>query len=598
MTRALPDGRRYFLDVAQSARGQGWIARLDARGEAQALAIHQATGLDELLARILAGRGISAEEALAHLDPKLRALMPDPSVLTDMDRAVERLASAVRNRERVAVFGDYDVDGAASAALFTRYLRHFGMEPKIHIPDRIFEGYGPNVAAMTDLARDATLIVTVDCGSNSPEPIAAAREAGADVIVLDHHQLQGPPPDCAGVVNPNRDDDLSGLGHLCAAGVTFMTLVALNRALKGSGEMTFDMMPLLDIVALATVADIVPLVGLNRAFVRTGLTVARTLANPGLSALAEAATINEPIKPYHFGFLIGPRINAGGRIGDASLGARLLATDDPGEAREIAATLDRLNRERQAVEAKVLEEAEADLAPEFSSDAPPRFAITASEHWHPGVVGIVAARLKEHHHRPAFAIALDASGKGTGSGRSISGVDLGKAVRLAVEEGLLEKGGGHPMAAGITVRKEKLGAFRAFLEERFSGSIAALEDARALKVDAALGAEATTLELMDMLEAVGPFGPGNPQPVFVWPHHSLDTIRAVGTNHLKLSLRSPSGKRIEAMAFRAAGTDLGTMLEHSLGSAIHVAGTLSRNHWQGRDSVEIRVSDAAVPAMR
>lgn len=586
--------RAPFLNVTASASGQAWFARLDGRAEALADQLTQMNLASPVLARVLAGRGVTPETAAAFLNPTIRETLPDPARFTDMDRAARRIADAIAKGEAVAVFGDYDVDGAASCALLARYFRHFGIVPGIYIPDRIFEGYGPNVEAMRGLAASASLIITVDCGTNSALPIAAAREAGADVVVLDHHQQGGPLPEGAPVVNPNREDDLSGEGHVCAAGVVFITLVAVSALLRKEGRQPPDLMALLDLVALATVADVVPLKGVNRAFVTRGLAVVRGGGNAGLAALAAVARITETLTPYHLGFLIGPRINAGGRIGDAALGARLLATDDIDEAKAIAEQLDVLNAERQAIEARMLEQALAEAEGEMARGDGPPVLIAASDGWHPGVAGILAARLKERFHRPAFAIAFNPSGTGTGSGRSIPGFDLGRLVRGAVEAGLLVKGGGHAMAAGITVEKHALGALRSWMEDKAQSAVAKLSAERALHVDAALSAEALTPALFAAIETAGPFGTGNPQPVFALPFHTVRQARFVGNGHLKLTLAAPTGATAQAVLFRADGTPLGQFLSRSGSQPLHIAGSLSRNHWQGRETIELRVIDAAV----
>ncbi|APH72445.1 single-stranded-DNA-specific exonuclease RecJ [Aquibium oceanicum] len=588
---------RPFLNVKRSASGLSWVHRLSVRDENVALAIAQNHGLPDIVARVLAGRGIDSDACLGFLDPTIRDLLPDPASLTDMEKAAERLARAVERRERVAIFGDYDVDGAASSALMKRFLGHYGIETEIYIPDRIFEGYGPNPDAMRELVgRGASLIVTVDCGTNSGPSIAAANEAGADVVVLDHHQVGGPLPDAVAVVNPNRDDDLSGQGHLCAAGVVFLTLVQTAKILRQrlGGTRPPDLLSLLDLVALATVCDVVPLSGVNRAFVVKGLIAARHMQNPGLAALQRVSRIGEPVNTFHLGFLIGPRINAGGRIGDAALGARLLATDDPVEAREIAETLDRLNQERQALERTMLEEARAEADAELISGKGPAVVVTASQKWHPGIVGLLASRLKDHARRPAFAIAFNANGMGTGSGRSIPGFDLGRLVREAVSRGLLVKGGGHAMAAGITVEREKLGALRAFFEEMASEDVFRLRHEETLKVDAALLAEGANLQLLEIIEKAGPFGAGHAQPVFVLPRHEIARVRPVGTGHLRVDLKSGGGGRIQAMAFRCAETDLGNFLLKSQGRTVHVAGSISANYWNGSKSMQFRLTDAAI----
>lgn len=588
--------KRNFLGVRRSATGVSWQHRLTERQDMMALAIAQGHGVPDIVARVLAGRGVLPEDAERFLDPTIRDLLPDPASLTDMDKAAERIAMAVIRGERVAIFGDYDVDGACSSALMKRFLGHFGIQSEIYIPDRIFEGYGPNPDAMRELVgRGASLIVTVDCGTNSAASIDAANEAGADVVVLDHHQVGGPLPNAVAVVNPNRDDDLSGQGHLCAAGVTFLALVHTAKVLREKlpDAPRPDLLKLLDLTALATVADVVPLVGVNRAFVVKGLQAMRQQNNPGLTALARVARIGEPLNTFHLSFLLGPRINAGGRIGDAALGSRLLATDDPVEAGTIAETLDRLNQERQAMETEMLAQARAEADAEIGAGPGPAVLVTANTNWHPGIVGLLASRLKDHARRPVFAVAFNGSGVGTGSGRSVSGFDLGKLVREAVEAGLLVKGGGHAMAAGITVQKEKLGELRAFFEMRAAADVFRLQDEESLLIDGALAAEGATLALIDALEKAGPFGAGHVAPVFVLPRHKLADVRVIGTGHLRADLRSESGGRIQGMAFRSAETPLGDFLVRNAGRTIHVAGSLAVNHWNGNRTVQLRIMDAA-----
>ena len=588
--------KRFFLDVRQSASGLAWEHRLDPRQENLSLAIAQGHGVPEIVARILAGRGIVPEAAASFLDPTIRALLPDPASLTDMAAAAERIADAITRRERVAIFGDYDVDGAVSSALLKRFLAHYGVESEIYIPDRIFEGYGPNPDAMRELAgRGAKLIVTVDCGTNSTEAIEAGRRAGADIVVLDHHQVGGDLPPALAVVNPNREDDLSGQGHLCAAGVVFLALVQTARLLRERGYAVPgpDLLSMLDLVALGTVCDVVPLTGINRAFVVKGLLVARQLKSPGLAALARISRIGEPLNPYHFGFMIGPRINAGGRIGNAALGSNLLAAIDPAEANSIADTLDRLNRERQDMETQMLAEARAEAEAEISAGGGPAVIVTASESWHPGIVGLIASRLKEFTRRPAFAIAFNQNGVGTGSGRSITGFDLGKLVREAVAQGLLVKGGGHAMAAGITVERAKLGELRAFFEEQAGEPVARLRDLESLKIDAALSAEGATFDLLDAMEAAGPYGSGHPSPVLALPRHRLVDARTIGNGHVRADLNSQGGGRLQAIAFRAAETDLGRFLFENRGATVHVAGSLASSNWNGMRSVQFRIVDAA-----
>ncbi|HMM63820.1 MAG TPA: single-stranded-DNA-specific exonuclease RecJ [Mesorhizobium sp.] len=588
--------KRFFLDVRRSATGVAWTHRLSERQDMAALAIAQGHGLPDIVARVLAGRGVSALEAPRFLDPTIRDLLPDPASLTDMEKAADRIAEAVVRREKVAIFGDYDVDGAASSALLKRFLAHFSVPSEIYIPDRIFEGYGPNPDAMRELvSRGARLIVTVDCGTNSAAAIEAAREAGADVVVLDHHQVGGALPPAVAIVNPNREDDLSGQGQLCAAGVVFLALVQTAKLLRERLPATPqpDLLSLLDLVALATVCDVVPLTGINRAFVVKGLQVVRRQANPGLAALARAARIGEPVGTFHLAFLIGPRINAGGRIGDAALGSRLLATDDPTEAEAIAATLDRLNQERQAMEQEMLAQARAEADAELAGGNGPAVVVTASENWHPGIVGLIASRLKDHARRPAFAISFNPSGIGTGSGRSVAGFDLGRLVREAAEAGLIVKGGGHGMAAGITVERARLGALRAFFEERAAADVFRLQSEESLAVDAALAAEGATLDLLDALEKAGPYGSGHVAPLFALPRHRLLDARPVGTSHIRADLQSEGGGRLQGIAFRAVDTALGEFLFRNRGKVLHVAGSLSGNYWNGSRNVQFRIIDAA-----
>jgi single-stranded-DNA-specific exonuclease len=587
-----------FLGVEHGALGRPWRDRLDARGSARALSIAQRHGTPDLLARILAGRGVEPDEVEAYLDPTVRRLLPDPHVVTAMEQAAARLADAATRGEQVAIFGDYDVDGATSAALLARFLRAAGLAPIVHIPDRIFEGYGPNVDAIRSLAeRGARLLVTVDCGTVSIEPLAAARALGLDVVVIDHHQADERLPDAL-VVNPNRLDDLSGLGDLAAVGLTFVTIVAVNRELRRRGfwsaeRLEPDLLRFLDIVALGTVADVVPLKGLNRAFVTKGLIALRARENVGLTALMDAAKLSGPPECWHLGFLLGPRINAGGRIGRADLGARLLMTDDPAEAGAIAAELDRLNRERQAMELVMLAEAEAEALAALGLEEKGAVVVTAAANWHPGVVGLIAARLKERFGRPAFAIALEPGGTATGSGRSIAGVDLGKAVRHAVAEGLLIKGGGHAMAAGVTLKAERLAEFRAYLESTLGAVVEAARAEDALLIDGAVSGGAVNVALVESLSRAGPFGAGNPEPMLALPAHTLVYADRVGESHVRARFRAGDGAIVNAIAFRAVGQPLGRALIEGRGQAVHAAGTLSVDRYNGSERVQLRLRDIA-----
>ena len=589
---------RTFLNVERSLTGRRWVERLSAEGAAAALAIAQRYEIHDIVARVMAGRGVTPDDAPAFLAPTLRGLMPDPSVLTDMDKAAGRIADAVAASERIAIFGDYDVDGASSSALLARFLRHQGLDPQIYIPDRIFEGYGPNVEAMKSLAAGgAMLIVCVDCGSGSFDALEAAKGLGVDVVVLDHHEVGVALPPAVAIVNPNRQDDLSGLGHLAAVGVTFLTVVAVNRLLRERGWYAADraepdLLQWLDLVALGTVCDVVPLVGLNRAIVSKGLITLARRENRGIAALADVARLGGPVAPWHLGFLIGPRINAGGRIGDAALGARLLTSLDAGECGAIAAELDRLNAERQAMEAEWVAEAIAEADAEIGTGEGPAVIVTASPRWHPGVVGLIAARLKERFQRPAIAIAFFPNGTGTGSGRSIAGVDLGHAIRTAVAAGILVKGGGHAMAAGLTVDQARLGELRAFLEARLSEPVHAHDDG-GIAIDAALSARGATIDLIEMVEKAGPFGAGHPEPVFAFPAHRVAYADVVGNGHVRLTLASADNAMLKAIAFRAAGSELGEALLASRGRTLHAAGSLSIDQWQERRQPSLRLIDVA-----
>ena len=575
-----------FLNVASSATGRRWVGP-SVEDDRQAEALAQETGLPPALCRVLAQRGIAAAEAAGFLTPTLRDLLPDPRTLKDMEKATARFLQAVEKNERIAIFADYDVDGGTSAALLIDWLRAMGRQATLYVPDRIDEGYGPNDAAMAMLARDHDLIVCVDCGTLSHGPIAAAE--GAEVIVLDHHLGAETLPDAVAVVNPNRQDETGDLGHLCAAGVVFLMLVNANRVLREAGHAGPDLMALLDLVALATVADVAPLIGVNRAFVRQGLAVMARRARVGLTALADVAGLDQAPSSYHLGFLLGPRVNAGGRIGKADLGARLLATDNAGEATRLAAQLDQLNDERRQIEEAVRAEALAQ-AEARGLDGPLVWA--AGEGWHPGVVGIVAARLKEATNRPAVVIGLE-GGEGKGSGRSVSGVDLGVAIQRVAQEGLLLKGGGHRMAAGLTVARDQLDAAMARLAELLARQGAGTAGPADLRLSGLLMPGAATVDLVHQIEDAGPFGAGAPAPRFAFPDCQIHFAKQVGANHLKISFGDGLGARIDGIAFGAMDGPLGPMLTGHNGARFHLAGRLEINTWQGRQSVQLRLEDAA-----
>ena len=587
-----------LLGVDRSMRGRRWVERLAPGRTHTATAIAQAHGLPELLGRVLAARGADLQTAGRYLDPSLRTLLPDPCRLQDMERAADRFAHAIRAGETVAVFGDYDVDGACSVALIERFLRAHGRTCLTYIPDRLTEGYGPTPEALCGLVEEgARLILTVDCGTASDSAIAAATAAGADVIVIDHHQADEALPPAFAIVNPNRQDDLSGQGHLAAAGVVFLFLVATVSRLRRDGFYDGapepDLLGLLDLVALATVCDVVPLQDLNRAFVVKGLKVLRLRHNAGLRALADAARLDEAPSTYSLGFILGPRINAGGRIGASGLGAKLLATDDDIEAAAIASRLEALNAERKAIEERMLEEAfaRAETALEHVPDLPLLFL--GAEGWHRGLVGLVAGRIVERFHRPAFVMAFEPDGTATGSARSLPDIDLGAVVRAAVHEGLFLRGGGHVMAAGFTLDRGKYDAARAFLRGRLANPVAQAVATRQLAIDGTLSAHAATLELVDLLDRAGPYGPGHPKPRFVFAAHRVTRLRVVGDAHLRCTLLAPDGARLEACAFRVGGTPLADLFAGADGMPLHVAGHLRRSVWQGRESVELMIEDAA-----
>lgn len=576
-----------FLNVETSATWRRWVGPTVAEDRA-AEAMAQATTLPPPLCRTLAKRGVAPENADAFLAPTLRDLLPDPHAMRDMQKAAARFLGAVKSRQKIAIFADYDVDGGSSAALLITWLRDMGLPATLYIPDRIDEGYGPNDEAMMALAADHDLIICVDCGTLSHGPIAAAKDA--DVIVLDHHLGGETLPDAHAVVNPNRQDEDGDLGHLCAAAVVFLMLVEANRQMKADGAKGPDLMAMLDLVALATVADVAPLIGVNRALVRQGLTVMGRRQRIGIRALADVAGMNEAPSSYHLGFLLGPRVNAGGRIGKADLGARLLSTDNPREAEAMAAKLDELNTERREVEAAVRDLA-MDQATDRGLDGPLVWA--AGKGWHPGVVGIVAARLKEATNRPAVVIGIDEDGIGKGSGRSVSGIDLGAAIQRCAADGALLKGGGHKMAAGLTVAADQLDAAMARLGELLAKQGADKIGPADLRLDGILMPGAATVELIQQIEQAGPFGAGAPAPRFAFPDVQILFAKQVGANHLKLTFGDGLGARIDAISFGAMDGPLGPMLTGHNGARFHLAGRLEINTWQGRQSPQLRLEDAA-----
>ena len=582
-----------FLGVERSFTDKRWEERLtDARA---GLALAQHLGRPEIVGRVLAGRGVSLEGAEAFINPTLRHYLPDPRALKDVDKAVARLVAAIRNGETIAIFGDYDVDGATSAALLRRFGRAVGADVRVYIPDRIREGYGPNEAALLKLRREgAAVVITVDCGITAFEPLAKAAAAGLDVVVVDHHTAEPTLPEAVAVVNPNRLDDTSDQGRLAAVGVAYLLVVALNRGLREAGwyrdRQEPDLLQWLDLVALGTVCDVVPLTGLNRAFTAQGLKVMARRGNTGLAALGDVAGLDEAPDSYHAGFLLGPRVNAGGRVGEASLGAQLLSSDDPVESAEIARRLDAYNGERKEIEIQVLDQAIRQI--EERGGKGQGLVLAAAEGWHAGVIGIVASRLKERYDLPALVIALE-GGLGKGSGRSVPGVDLGAAILAARQAGLLINGGGHPMAAGLSVAAAQLPALRDFLEARLAGQLQAIDFQPSLSLDGVIQPAAANAHLLRQLRACGPFGMGNAQPRFAVPSARITNASVVGQNHVRCSVTGTGGGRLKAIAFRAMDSDLGPALLRRGALPLHLAGKLQWDRWAGAEAVQMIIDDAA-----
>lgn len=575
-----------YLGVNTSLTGRRWVGP-NIEVERQTESLEQETNFPRALCQVLAQRGVSAQDAQTFLHPQLRDLLPDPQTLKDMERAAARFLTALKSRQRIAIFADYDVDGGTSGALILDWLHQMGHSATLYVPDRIKEGYGPNDTAMSMLARDHDLIICVDCGTLSHGPIEAAK--GTDVLVIDHHLGGETLPDAYAVVNPNRQDENGDLAHLCAAAVVFLMLVEANRQMRAENAKGPDLMAMLDLVALGTVADVAPLIGVNRALVVQGLKVMANRARPGIVALADVAGMDVAPTSYHLGFLLGPRINAGGRIGRADLGARLLASINPHEAQAMAEKLDELNKDRREIESSVRAAAMAQ-AEERGIDAPLVWA--AGEGWHAGVVGIVAARLKEATGRPAIVIGFDGD-DGKGSGRSISGVDLGASIQKLAAEGLLIKGGGHKMAAGLSLSRAQLAPAMARLTELMERQGAGSGGAADLRLSGTLMPGAASIDLINQIEKAGPFGASAPAPRYAFPDVVIGFAKRVGDSHLKISFGDGMGTRIDAICFGAFDTDLGGALLNHGGKRFHLAGRLEINTWQGRQSVQMRLEDAA-----
>jgi single-stranded-DNA-specific exonuclease len=595
--RRMKDEARAFLEVERSITGRRWIARLADFRAAEAIA--QKHELPELLGRVLAARGVEVDAVESYLNPTLRTLMPQPGAIADMELGARRIADAVMRQEGIGIISDYDVDGMASAALLLNFLRGAGSDATIHIPDRLSEGYGPSVAAVDRLQQaGARLLVTLDCGVVAHDPLERASALGLDTVIVDHHQPGEALPKALAVINPNRNDDLSGLGYLCAAGLSFILVGLINRALRESGwygpeRPESNLLQWLEFVALATVCDVVPLKGLNRAYVTQGLKIMARRNNPGLAALGDVARLKRRPDAYALGYLLGPRLNAAGRIDRAMRGLELLMAPDHGTAMPIAQELEALNRERQVIEIGIVAEAVAQAEAALGRERLAPVIVAIGENWHPGVLGLVAARLKERFDRPSIALGFSAAAESaSGSGRSIQGIDLGAAIRAALEAGIITKGGGHAMAAGLTVARARIGDLSAFLEERIAGS-PALGAQRTLGIDGALTASGATLDLVELLEQAGPYGAGNPAPIFALPAHRVAWADSAGSDHVRLVLQATDGTRLKAVAFRALGTELGETLLSERQFPLHVAGRLQIDEWNGKREPALHIEDAA-----
>jgi single-stranded-DNA-specific exonuclease len=586
-----------FLNVERSLKGRRWVARLKDQRLAEAIA--QKNDLPEILGRVMAARGVGIDEAEAWLNPTLRGLMPKPSDMMDMEKGASRLADAIMAGEKIGIISDYDVDGVSSAALMLRFLRSVGSDAKVYIPDRISEGYGPSAQAVTSLKAQGTeVLLTLDCGVLSHDPLAHAADLGLTAIIVDHHQAGVDLPQAYAVINPNRQDDISGQGHLCAAGVVMILIAATNKTLRERRYYSDErpepnMLQWLELVALATICDVVPLKGVNRAYVTQGLKIMARRENLGIAALSDVGGLKRRPDTYALGFVLGPRLNAAGRIGHADDALALLVATDKGEAVALAHKLDEMNRKRQQIELRVVDEAYAQAEAAMGQSRAVSVLVVAAEGWHPGVVGLAAARLKERFGLPAMVLAINAkTGHATGSARSISGADLGKAVRAALEAGHIIKGGGHAMAAGLTLDVSKLADVRAFFEAALADEVAMARENH-LSIDGAVTATSASLDLIELLEQAGPYGAGNPSPMFVFPSHRVVYADRAGTDHVRCTLVSADGSRIKAIAFRALGTELGEALLSERQHPLHIAGRLVADEWGAKRVPSVQIEDAA-----
>ncbi len=588
---------RNFLEVSRSVSGRRWVPRLT--DERLAEAISQRHELPEILGRVMAARGVALDEAEAFLNPTLRNLMPQPSQLKDMEKGAQRIAEAIMAGTKIGIITDYDVDGVSSGAMFKLFLKCVGSDAIIHVPDRLTEGYGPSEFAVKSLKdQGCELLLTLDCGVLAHDPLAHAAELGLTTIIVDHHQAGEILPQAHAVINPNRQDDVSGFGYLCAAGVVMILVATINKLLRAQGFYSParpepNMLQWLELVALATVCDVVPLTGLNRAYVTQGLKIMARRENLGLAQLADIARLKRGPDVYALGFVLGPRINAAGRVGHADLALELLTTKDKGRANQLAQELELLNRQRQAIELRVVDAATLQAEAALGTQHRARVLVVASEGWHPGVVGLAASRLKDRYQMPTFVLASDPkTGFASGSGRSIAGVDVGAAIRAAFEAGIIVKGGGHAMAAGLTVEISKLAAFREFLESKLGAAVSMAAE-NTLAIDGALTATGATLDLIELLEQAGPYGSAHPSPMFAFPAHRVIYADPAGSDHIRCTLAAPDGTRIKAIAFRAMGTELGELLLTERKLPLHIAGRLTIDEWGAKRVPSVQIEDVA-----
>jgi len=580
-----------FLGVESSCRGLKWLARCG--NEADVTELKQTHGIDDLTSRLLVGRKVTSDNVISFLEPTLRASMPDPSTLQDMDKAAELILNAVQAKKKITIFADYDVDGGSSAAQLIKWGRALGVEMGLYVPDRVKEGYGPSIEAFEQLKSEGNdLVITVDCGAAARQPLESAKDLDLPIVVIDHHLMHGDLPPCAALVNPNREDDTSGLGHLAAAGVTFMVLVALNREAKRRGlENTPNLLEFMGLTALGTLCDVVSLTGLNRAFVSQGLKVLSQGGNVGVKALADIAGANAPYTTYDCGFILGPRINAGGRIGKAEMGAKLLSTENAQLAYANAAELDRVNTERKALQSQMINEAleEAAKLPEDAA-----VIIVDMAGWHPGIIGIVAGRLKDRFDKPAIVIGVNDDGIGKGSGRSMQGVNLGEAITKAKEMGILTSGGGHAMAGGLTLAADRIPDLTSFLNTELKQDVLEARKNLSIKIDALLTPGAVSGAIIKIIDTVGPYGAGNPQPVFGFSDLRIAYAERVKGGHVRCAFEDGIGGRISGICFQADHTGLAETLLDPNAPRVHVAGRLKANNWRGRSSVDLQLVDLAI----